>query len=649
MRSICLFLILFLALANSVHAQCNACESLQNKIVNGDFENGNAAFTSSLDYVTFFPFLCTLCPENTFAVGNNATLFHNGFSGTDHTNPPTGDFFIANAPGEEGVEVWCQSTGVFPQTTYTFTFWARDIANNNNPHPLAVLRPSFNWEVVADSLLADGDWTSLTVTWFSNDDTALDICILDFQSQTGGNDFGLDDITLTACEPIQLSQPVFAGNDTTICSRDEISIGITSLPGYTYDWNSSENLSSNQIGNPVFALDNTTGIPQQFTYWVTRDSAGVGCIETDTVFIEVLSMDVFELGDDVSICPGNSTTLFAGESWDNILWSNSETTASIQVSEGEYYATVYTGICSETDSISVIAIDSPDTNLPATVNHCNTDTLVLDAAIEGLWLFEGLAFSDPIQINASGTYYFAYDFDDCSVTDSVVIELFDLFQAQLMEDTTLCSGTSATLFSQFEGLWSNGTFGSSLNVLLPDTYSIQVLNGPCVDSDTTVVIGLDLPYVSLGSDTIFCEDFPLVLDAANDSADYLWSTGDTTSTIATSGSNLYAVEVTNLCGTAADEILVTNFICSWQLFVPSCFTPNDDSFNEGWKVGGYNIREIEIVVYNRFGDAIFRADTMESAWKPGLQIGDDIYNYRIEVTPMLGEKEVRTGVIYLIR
>jgi gliding motility-associated-like protein len=649
MRKLIIMAIISTLFLNRTVAQCNACESLQNKIVNGDFENGNTAFNSSFDYVTFFPFLCTLCPENTYAIGNNATLFHNGFSGTDHTNPPTGDFFIANAPGQEGVEVWCQSTSVFPQTTYTFTFWARDIANNNNPHPLAVLRPSFNGEIVSESLLAEGDWSSLSVTWFSNESTTLDICILDFQSQTGGNDFGLDDITLTACEPIQLSQPVFAGNDTTVCSRDEIQLGIVSLPGYTYDWNSSENLSSNQLGNPSFINDNTTGITQQFTYWVTRDSASVGCITTDTVHIEVLSMDAFDLGNDLSVCPGDSISLIAGENWDNIVWSTSETAAEIIVPAGVYQATVFTGICSETDSVSVYAINAPDPNLPSVVNHCNTETLELDASINGTWIFEDLTYDDPIEVNNPGTYYFSYEFDVCSTTDSVEIQLYEMYEAQLPQDTTLCAGTMATLVCQQEGLWSDGSFGFALNVMLPGTYSIEVTNGPCTDRDTVEVFGLNLPALSLGPDTTFCEDFPLLLDAASEGATYLWSTGDTTASIITAGSNLYRVEVTNSCGTSVDEITITNFACSSQLYVPSCFTPNDDTYNEGWKVYGYNVREIDIVVYNRLGDAIFHTSDMNEAWTPGLQIGDDAYTYRIEATPLIGEKEVRTGVIYLIR
>jgi gliding motility-associated-like protein len=155
--------------------------------------------------------------------------------------------------------------------------------------------------------------------------------------------------------------------------------------------------------------------------------------------------------------------------------------------------------------------------------------------------------------------------------------------------------------------------------------------------------------VSLGSDTTFCEDFPLLLDANNSEASYLWSTGDTTSTIFTNGSNTYSVEVTNRCGTVNDEIQISNYPCSWALHIPTGFTPNDDTFNDGWMVSGYNIRAIDVVVYNRFGDAIFKTRDMNKPWIPSSNTGDDVYNYRIEVTPYEGQSEVRTGAIYLLR
>jgi gliding motility-associated-like protein len=617
--------------------------------VNGDFENGNTGFTSSLDYVTFFPFVCTLCPENSYAIGNNATAFHSGFTGTDHTNPPSGDFFIANAPGQAGAEIWCQSIQVTPQTTYTFTFWARDIANNNNPHPLAVLRPSFNGEVASDSLLAQGGWNSLSVTWFSDSLSTLDICIIDFQSQTGGNDFGLDDISLTACEPIVLSQTAFAGNDTTICSNDVISLGVMPISGYTYSWSNAVELSSNQVANPTFLAANTSGLAVEYQLAVTRDSADVGCIATDSITLVVLSMNSLDLGADHVVCPGDSVYIDCGVGWDSILWSNNISTSGFMAPAGTYSVSVYTGICSETDSLHVMEYEMPATGLPALVEHCNTEALLLQAEVPGVWTGETGTFENPISIELSGTYYFNYADSACEAVDTVDVALFDYWQANLSTDTTLCEGTQAILSAAYPGTWNTGTFGAILSVDTAGMYSIEIANGPCISNDTIRVISALLPRVQLGTDTTFCEDYPILLNAFNAEANYVWSTGDTVPSIPTAGSGIYSVEVSNLCGSVSDEILITNYPCSWQLFAPSCFTPNDDTFNEGWKVSGYNIEAIQLTIYNRLGNAIFHTTQWDEAWKPGEAVGDDVYNYRIEITPFEGSKEVRTGHMYLVR
>jgi gliding motility-associated-like protein len=630
-------------------AQCGACESLNNKIINGDFENGNVGFTTSFNYVTFFPFLCTLCPENNYAIGNNATLFHNGFVGTDHTNPPTGDFFIANAPGQSGVLAWCQSVSVIPQTEYTFTFWARDIADNSNPHPLARLRPSFNGVLSTDSLVAEGDWSSFSMTWYSDTLTQAEICILNFQTETGGNDFGLDDISLTACEPIVLSQQAFAGNDTIICSRDMIDLGLTPANGYTYQWSSSEGLSSASIGNPTFQIDNISGSTLDYVMWVTRDSANVGCAASDTLNISVLSMQDLALADDITVCPGDSVLIYCPGEWNSIEWSTGDTSDTIWANPGLYIATVFMGECSESDTLQVSEQAFDATNLPLEISHCNTQPLVLEAAIEGDWLANGIPFENPLTVTESGQFFFQYTNANCSAVDTVEVTMYDQLFAGLNSDTILCEGTDALLVSNHAGNWSVGTFGSTLSITEPGTYSIQISNGPCVSNDTIAVMGLDVPLLSLGADTTFCEDYPIMLNAYSEGAQYIWSTGDTAYSITTSGSGLYSVEASNVCGSSNDEILISNFPCSWAVHIPSCFTPNEDTFNESWGITGYNITAIDLTIYNRFGDAIFHSDSIDNAWQPSSGAGDDVYNYRIEVTPFDGPTEVRTGVIYLIR
>ena len=63
--------------------------------------------------------------------------------------------------------------------------------------------------------------------------------------------------------------------------------------------------------------------------------------------------------------------------------------------------------------------------------------------------------------------------------------------------------------------------------------------------------------VDLGEDqTVDCEDFPIILDAQNTGASFLWSTGDTTQTISITQGGTYGVTVTSECGAISDEVTI---------------------------------------------------------------------------------------------
>jgi len=65
-----------------------------------------------------------------------------------------------------------------------------------------------------------------------------------------------------------------------------------------------------------------------------------------------------------------------------------------------------------------------------------------------------------------------------------------------------------------------------------------------------------LPAVDLGDDFVLCAGDMEVLDATNENATYLWSTGQTTPTITIDDAGAYSVVVTNTCGTTADTVVV---------------------------------------------------------------------------------------------
>ncbi|MCH8317735.1 MAG: T9SS type A sorting domain-containing protein, partial [Bacteroidetes bacterium] len=79
----------------------------------------------------------------------------------------------------------------------------------------------------------------------------------------------------------------------------------------------------------------------------------------------------------------------------------------------------------------------------------------------------------------------------------------------------------------------------------------------CSGSDTIAVTVNPLPAVYLGADTSICASDTVVLDAGAGFASYLWPDSSTNQTFIVNATGTYYVQVSNLCGTASDTIIVT--------------------------------------------------------------------------------------------
>lgn len=642
-----LFAILFiLSLQLKTFAQCGPCRKQVELITNGNFSNGNNGFSSDLNYATGF--FCPLCPENTYTVGANATFYHNDFTGSDHTNPPFGSFFIANGSANDGAQIWCQSLPVQSNIDYTFSFWARDVTNNSNPHPLALLEPIFNGVPAGDTLEADGGWQQFNFTWNSGSNTTLDLCIINHQTNSGGNDFGLDDISLSACENIYLSQTANAGPDASLCSLESLQIGQMTIPGYSYHWDNATGLNSTIISSPVFSLENQTESSLTQTYILSTDSANVGCVTTDTIQIQVLPMPTFELGDDVDICPGTFATLQAGNQWESVTWSDGQQGDIIQTGPASLTATVTFGICVTTDDITVSEIPMPEVFLGNDTTICEGDVLILHAGVMGTWNDD--VQSDTLEVSQADIYSFEYINGPCSVDDEIMVAVTPLPNIVITADSSFCEGTTLLITANAVGLWNTGEVANAITVDDEGYYDIVVINQNCSKSAGIDVKQEPLPVIPDFEYFSICEDDSLILDATHEyNSYYNWSNGDTTSYASLQGKGFYKMNIGNHCDTTEVEFYIDTYPCTWAIFIPTAFTPNDDEINEGWFVSGYNVTEVRVHVYNRFGDLIFFADELGEKWNPSLGIGDDVYSYYVTAKTFDGDDFEEKGRLYLLR
>lgn len=224
--------------------------------VNGNFEAGNVGFTSGYTYVNnAIP--NGLYPEGTYTVNNNPNFNHDNFWGRDHTTN-TGRMMIVN--GLVGPTVWQQSVTIQPNTTYYFSAWALSM---NNAAPFAQLQFSVNGSPIGVSAVliagvnnnaSNTNWQRFYGTWNSGPSTSAVCSIVDLQGALGGNDFALDDISISTLSPAAFSAtPSVSGGGTTICQGSNLNLSANLQGGsspYTFSWTGPGGFTSS-LQNPT--------------------------------------------------------------------------------------------------------------------------------------------------------------------------------------------------------------------------------------------------------------------------------------------------------------------------------------------------------------------------------------------------------------
>ncbi len=116
-----LLILCLLCCTKAAFSQCpiGLALSSTNLFVNGDFSNGNSAFTSSYSYCNTAGCLTS---EGTYTVATDPGFYEPTFEGSDHTTG-TGNFLIANGATTSNTSVWCQSVPVDPNSYYEISYW----------------------------------------------------------------------------------------------------------------------------------------------------------------------------------------------------------------------------------------------------------------------------------------------------------------------------------------------------------------------------------------------------------------------------------------------------------------------------------------------------------------------------------------------
>lgn len=85
------------------------------------------------------------------------------------------------------------------------------------------------------------------------------------------------------------------------------------------------------------------------------------------------------------------------------------------------------------------------------------------------------------------------------------------------------------------------------------------------------------------------------------------------------------------------------------MFVPSSFTPNSDGKNDYFEPVGYACTQIEILIYNRWGNKVFSQSGSQNVRWSGEGFPDGVYIYDILVHDVNAQPKRLQGTVTLIR
>jgi gliding motility-associated-like protein len=435
------------------------------------------------------------------------------------------------------------------------------------------------------------------------------------------------------------------GNDTTICAGDPLLLNAYN-PGTDYLWSTGATSSSISVSSAG-------------TYWVNVTSSARALSIYDTIIVSASTPVSLDLGDDTLLCSG-TIVLDAGNPGAAYSWSTGETTQSVTVAAGVYWVNVQSGVCpAGDDTIFVFSPDMISVYLGEDATICSGDSLLLDAYDPGLsYTWSTGSTSSSVIAASSGMYWVNATSAACgiSVYDTIIISIVSPPVASLGNDTVLCSGTML-LDAGNPGsfyLWSTGQNTETISVP-QGTYWVTVGNTSCPPVSDTIRITFPGSIQGLGKDTSICTG-PVVLDALNPGSSYLWSTGETSSTITAESPGAYWVSITDNCmQTLMDTIRVTGNPDESLLFLPNVFTPNHDNQNDVITLGRDDGPELTWKIYNRWGENICSQTGRKLSWDGSYKnepLHDGTYFWLLEYDSYCtGSKEriTKQGFIMLVK
>lgn len=369
------------------------------------------------------------------------------------------------------------------------------------------------------------------------------------------------------------------------------------------------------------------------------------------------------LGPDRLLCPDSELIINATIQDPNIsyLWSDGSSGQNLFVDQGGTYSLnlIFSDTCTLMDTLTITPLELASNILPNDTSICKGDSLLVNADVgnnQAIYSWNDGTIGAINTLSTEGSYRIDVQLSECSIVDSITIELINLPElAFLNPDTLACQGDTITLTAQYvptnELFWFDGSMEPEINVAESGSYWVEVFDGQCINQQTINIEFREAPELTLGPDTLItCSTEVIILNSGGIEGRYLWQDGSTTNNYIVEESGRYSLIVGDGACRVADDIYVSFIDCEdAAVYVPNIFSPNGDGINDEFKIftsPDYEILEYQLQLFDRWGALIFMTNDINNAWNGnwrGELSVSGTYIYQLELTyrDFSGEKNVK--------
>tara|TARA_B100000809_G_scaffold136156_1_gene133714 strand:+ start:2461 stop:8448 length:5988 start_codon:yes stop_codon:yes gene_type:complete len=324
----------------------------------------------------------------------------------------------------------------------------------------------------------------------------------------------------TTATRFKWTQISFSGTGNDNWALDDVSIDISTIGNYIYDWYSPSNQLLYQ-GNVFGFVPDSSG-----TYSVVASDTNSVCQLFNDQFIQVNEF-VVNAGNDTSVCStlgynlqGSSGASVTAISWESLslLDDGSIYNPTILVdSTTTYILSVSEGGCTITDTVLISSVGLTPIFIPNDTLICIGDSFALDltGATSIIWNpitnILNSASTSPSFIPVVATNYLASytDINGCLNEDSINVSLNELPIVTLPSDTVFCPGEtylvqSVSNISSPSYLWNTNEITADIIVGSEGVYWIEIITTCGFSLDSIAVSYSDSFFIDLGSDTFLC-------------------------------------------------------------------------------------------------------------------------------------------------